>query len=304
MNKKPVVLPEFVGPDFINKWIENLVDSDYHSDKTAVSSSSLNLMRQSPSHYFSRWTAETKEEPNEALQIGKLVHTAILEGGRFHEKHLIQPDFGDMRSSANRAVRDKWLSELPKDAVVLTKDQMETVEGCVVALSKNDKALKILQNGVAEISGYWREPHTGLKCKIRPDFIRLKDNWLVDFKTSRDSSLRSFQRSVIDFGYDLQMAFYFDGIEKISGRAPEGAAWVVMEKTPPYDVSVYVLDGVTLEEGRRLYKYQIAKMAECLKNNYWPGRNDGKVTDFSYPTWKLRQLENGEGLEGWGADIV
>lgn len=297
------VLPEFVGLDFKNHFVENLLDTDYHADKSSISSSGLKEMRESPNHFYAKWTREVESTDTDALKIGRLVHLAILEGGRFHEKRTVMPEFGDMRSPKNREVRDKWLADLPKDMIVLDKDDMATVSGCVVSLSKNDKALKILQEGIAEVSGFWREPHTGLKCRIRPDFIRLKDNWLVDFKTAQDSSMRAFQNSVIKYGYDMQMAFYFDGIEKISGRAPEGAAWVVMEKKPPYDVSVYVLDGVTLEEGRRLYKYNMAKLARCLKENKWPGRNDGKVTDFIYPTWKLRQLENGEGLEGWGTDV-
>lgn len=285
----------------IQEFLEGVEAETYHGDRSAISSSGLNLIRKSPKHFKGLWTNEKDERPeSEAFRLGRLVHLAILEGARFRELHRVQPDFGDMRKKENREQRDKWASDLPPGAVVLTQEEMETVKGCVASLAQNQMAMKILTGGRAELSGLFRDPHTGLKCKIRPDFVRDRDNWLVDFKTAQDSGLESFQRSVVTYGYDLQMAFYFDGIERITGKAPAGAAWVVMEKSPPYDVSVYALDAMTLEEGRRLYSGALKKLAQCLETGEWPGRNDGKIRDFIYPKWKLHQLESGQGLDFWG----
>ena len=273
----------------------------YHSDRSAISSSGLNLLRKSPLHFVNGWRNDRDEKPeSEAFRLGRLVHLAILEGEKFLQVHRVEPDFGDMRKKENKEAREKWRSDLAPGSVLLSEEEMETVKGCVASLASNEMAMKILRDGMAELSGLFRDPMTNLKCKIRPDFVRMKDNWLVDFKTAQDSSLESFQRSVINYGYDLQMAFYFDGIERITGRQPSGAAWVVMEKSAPYDVSVYALDAITLEEGRRLYKNALKILAECLETGRWPGRNDGKIRDFSYPKWKLHQLETGQGLEFWG----
>ena len=66
-------------------------------------------------------------------------------------------------------------------------------------------------------------------------------NALIDLKTAVTAAPQRFSRSLVDYGYALQAAWYQDGYEALTGeRLP--FVHVVVEKEPPHLVAMYQVD--------------------------------------------------------------
>lgn len=175
---------------------------------------------------------------------------------------------------------------------ILTPDQWAQIHGMRESVMAHPAASRLLTSvpGKAEISFYWNDAKTGEVCRMRPDWLR-DDDLIVDLKTCEDASLDGFAKSVANWRYDVQDAFYSDGFEAVTGRKPKGFVFIAVEKKPPYAVGVYVLDAETKEIGRAQYREDLDKYAECKANDVWPGYGD-TIQKLNMPGWHKRKTEH------------
>jgi hypothetical protein len=147
---------------------------------------------------------------------------------------------------------------------------------------------------MAELSAFWVDEETGVHCKCRPDFLALKPgtDWLVenllgivDVKSCCDASVEGFGRSIASYGYDVQAAYYQDGIYQITGlRLP--FYFLAIEKDAPNAVAVYRASEAMIEVGRKKYRAALQLMRWCGEHGYWPGyQPSGEIEDISLPGW-------------------
>jgi len=140
-----------------------------------------------------------------------------------------------------------------------------------------------------------RDPQTGVLCRCRPDYWR-HDGIIVDLKTARDASRDGFSKSIDGWRYDVQAAYYIDGIARaraaggIDMPAPRAFVFIAAEKAAPYGVAVYNIDAQSIAIGRREYREDLDIYAECSATGEWPGYGD-KIQSISLPEWRLRQEE-------------
>jgi hypothetical protein len=184
---------------------------------------------------------------------------------------------------------------------IMTPEMWEQVHRMRDALMAHPAACKLLTGckGVAEYSAYANDPVTGLLRRVRPDFWRF-DGIVVDLKTTEDASPQGFARSIANYGYDMQHAYYLDtltlAIEQGDLPAefedyPASAkqfVFVVVEKKPPYAVAVYVLDDESVAMGRAKYHNELATYSECDLRGEWPGYGDS-VQMIALPQWHMNQ---------------
>ncbi|USZ80567.1 exodeoxyribonuclease VIII [Serratia phage MQ-4] len=166
---------------------------------------------------------------------------------------------------------------------ILNQDQWDAVHRAAKAIKDHPAASKLIGAGKAEQSVYWTDPLTGELCRCRPDWWR-DDNIVVDLKTTENAGPDGFAKSIANFRYDVQAAFYLDGIEAATGKRPRGFVFVAVEKKPPFAVGVYVLDAETLELGRAQYQHDLKIYAECQRSGVWPGYGD-KIQTINLPAW-------------------
>jgi hypothetical protein len=198
--------------------------------------------------------------------------------------------------------RAKYAAEVDNREII-TAEELEKLEGMRASIMAHPKAGPLLEagSGVAELSCYWKDPETGVLCRCRPDFWR-HDGVIVDLKTARDASPKGFMKSIEGWRYYVQHAFYMDGIEAAQDQswmtvhdeagmpAPNAFIFVSVEPFAPYAVGVYHLDPVSIEIGRREYREDVARYAECMRTGKWPAYSD-RIESISLPEWRLRQEE-------------
>jgi len=68
---------------------------------------------------------------------------------------------------------------------------------------------------------------------------------------------------------------------------------MAVEKSPPYNVSLYVLDGDSVHAGRAAYQANLRTFAECQKSQIWPGYCDDTSDPYAprvidLPPWAKR----------------
>jgi hypothetical protein len=100
-------------------------------------------------------------------------------------------------------------------------------------------------------------------------------------------------------GYHARAAWYLDGAETVLGRAPEEYWFVIVEKEPPYLVSVITLDEQALHWGRLANRKACELFHRSAAANDWPGyRQPGQNRDRAFriglPPWAIYQLQDRE----------
>lgn len=174
---------------------------------------------------------------------------------------------------------------------ILTSEQFEQLHAMRDAVMAHPAARALLTNvkGVAESSVYWNDPETGELCRCRPDFWR-NDGVIVDVKTTEDASPEGFAKSIFNWRYHVQGAFYTDGVNlaieqsKSDEHKVRAFVFLAVEKKAPYAVGVYRLDDASRELGRIEYRRDLNKFAGCQKSGVWPGYGEA-IQSISVPSW-------------------
>lgn len=188
-------------------------------------------------------------------------------------------------------IKAEW-EKVNEHRTILNPEQWKTIHAMRDALMAHPAANALLTGikGKAEKSVYWIDATTGVLCRCRPDWWR-DDNLIVDLKTTEDASPEGFARSIAKFRYDVQDAFYTDGVQQATGKRPKAFVFIAVEKKPPYGVGVYVLDAETKDLGRAQYQHDLRVYAECVRSGVWPGYGD-KIQTISLPGWHANKNQH------------
>lgn len=237
----------------------------------ALSSHAIKELRRSPLHYQSQYLAsDEKREPTAAMQLGSLLHMAVLEPERFREAFRVPPKC-DKRTKEGKAVYEAFEKTLKPNQILVSEADAKVLHGASQSIARCDLARQLLSNGHAERSGYFTHA-SGLSGKFRCDYGH-DDGYYVDLKFVHDASPREFARSIYTHGYYLQFAWYQLGYAAVTGLPLDqvAGAFIAVEKTPPYAVGIYELEERALAQGRIHIDDAISVYQECQKTNQWPG---------------------------------
>lgn len=178
---------------------------------------------------------------------------------------------------------------------VLTPEQWEQLHNMRDAVMAHPAARALMTGvaGVAEHSVYWKDAETGVICRCRPDFWR-KDGIIVDVKTTEDASPEGFARSISNYRYHVQHAYYMDGINSVREQGARAFLFLAVEKSAcvvnghAKGVAVYSLDADSVAMGRAEYRRDLAAYAECERTGIWPGYGD-RIQNIALPAWAMNK---------------
>lgn len=231
----------------------------HHPECPGLSKSQLCTIARSYSHL----SKENSSTP--ALLLGSLFHDLVLMGDEFCEQtYAVERKFG--RTKAELEAKAEWYGSLGNTQPV-SQDIYDTARTMRDAVLGHSLASSILEGTLNEQSFFWDDPTTGELCKCRPDARRDADNLLIDLKSTTDASFVSFRKSMANYTYDIQAAFYLDGVSEVLQRKHENFVFIAVEKAPPFGVAVYHINEAAIEVGRELYKKLLKKAKEDREKN-------------------------------------
>ena len=259
--------------------VEKLSNEDYHA-ADGISKSGLDLILRSPAHYrFSE-----KREATRAMEIGTALHCAILEPDRFTADYMLLREVTDRRASAYKECCKVWSVER-----VLTGTEADRVAGMQESARSNPHMAGYLSApGRYELSVFATDPETGVLVKCRFDKL-LDDGVGFDLKKTQD--IREFAKSVANYGYHMQAAFYMDVYQWATGQTLQSFVFAAVEEMLPHASAPFVLDEEALDIGRMLYRKALNEYADCLHKDEWPGIACEQQT-IQLPSWYINQFEN------------
>lgn len=295
----------FAPSDFKPCWNFNLIEDSYHADKTAVGSGGLRLMLDSPKAFYMGYFLGHEKEVTDEMRLGRMIHLAVLEGTKFKERYKIMPEFsgytqkGELTTNPNcKEVKDKrerWLSDLPKDAIVTTQEEIEMITGIIDGIMEHQDAKLLFSNGRPEVTGYYRDEETGIRCKVRIDF--LPNNFLmpVDLKSTKSSNKRLFGTQAARMRYDIQAFMYMEAIRQIEKINPIMLPFIAVEKKWPWECGVFPYHDGQLIQAEIDYHNALRKLKKCIDENHWPQRQE-KAEYMHIPKYFIDEsVEENEG---------
>ena len=252
----------------------------------AVNNSSLGPALRSMAHY--RAALDRTRTPTPAMEFGRFCHTVVLEPELLPATYVVMPDFAaELRDEyknpkATKAYKEKVAEfrELHADKEVVEGAWYDQALAMIAAVKACPTAAGLLRcEGETETSIVWDDPLTGLRCKARID-KRAGDGLLADLKTTQDCS--QFSRSMYQYGYARQAAFYCDGLEVLTGESYR-LAFVAVEKEPPHATLSGIVSDAAMEYGRREYQDILRKICHGRAFDKWPGYDQPGELDL--PAW-------------------
>lgn len=237
-------------------------DTLYYGDKNFITSSQLGKLAHSPAkleHY-----RKYGQEDTNALLFGRAFHQNILEPEKY-KKNVISYD-GTRRGK----VWDEFKSS-NSDKTIITKGEERALIKMREKLLSTPRVLNLLSSGSPEVVNCWADDGTNIYCKGKADYIKNEHGRkiIVDIKTTQDHSERAFRNSCVKYGYDRQSAFYLDGFDA------DEFWFIVIEKTDPFDIGVYMCGDEFLKYGREkyqnlldLYNYYFIKQEKEINEYY------------------------------------
>lgn len=270
---------------FVASWKEGMSDEEYHADITAVGSTNVRVVLDSPKAFHARFFYHEQLPESDALRMGKLIHMAVLEPERFQKAYQVCPDFGDMRSPARKLQRAEWVESLPPGTVVIKKqDELDQIDGIVRSILSHKRGADFMREGIVEIPGIYRDDETGIRLKIKPDFRSVDGIRLNDLKSCLSSEPRAFANQVYQSRYDLQMFMQAEGIRHITGKFPDVISLIAVEKAPPYESAIYYFEREDLFQAELDYHTALKKLKTAIDKNHWPQRQT-EIERIKMPQW-------------------
>lgn len=249
-----------------------MVDYPQEHLNLGISQSALKVLHRSPRDYWWCYIEGHKAAESEAMRLGTAMHCAVLEPRRWDELIAVAPKC-DRRTTAGKAAYAAWEPTAQGKTIVSAADAAQIMAGAEQVLTHPIVA-DLLRGAEIEKEISWTDRATGVKCRGRPDAIGADGRVLFELKKIApkpgDTLESCFQRQVQSMRYDVQLAFYRDGLAEM-GRPVEAAIWCVVEENDPYLVALYAQEPSDIEGARFAYRHDLELFKACCQSGKWPG---------------------------------
>ncbi len=211
-----------------------------------------------------------------AMRFGKIVHCAILEPDAFDERYAVSIQC-DRRTKAGKEAWQQWLDD-NEGKEVISQDDYDKAMQMSEAIRSHARASELLSCGMAEMAYFWTDERTQETCKAKADYVH--GDIIVDLKTTASASKADFMRSVAQYKYHWQDAWYSNGI------GAERFVFVAIEKNAPYIIECYELKEVAKQLGWRQINKALDKWLMHRDFCEYIGYNGyGDIEQIDLPAW-------------------
>jgi hypothetical protein len=272
--------------------IVGLPAADYHADLDAQSCSLLKPMLVSPAHYKDQFF--NASSGSKSKDFGTLLHTLLLEPPRLAVDYAVFPGRKDGR---DRDYKDFCVANAGKAVIddVSLQETRTLAEKMMHRLVRGRPFGDYIAEGEKEVTIYFTDPSTGVRCRSRIDLLH--PEIIFDVKSAVSVVKNEWLRQALNFNYDMQGYMYLLAECLYAGRdTPLPFVFMVGENDRPYSVSVLTAGESFLAKGAGKYKTALTAYAACSRVNHWPdlGEDDTleldpwMAVDANEPAWRAQ----------------
>lgn len=251
----------------------------------AISSTGINQFVKSPMQYWKGSPFNEERDFNsdtDALRLGRLAHTLLLEPFKLDQEFIITPELNLRKKDDKELFETIKVQASEKGLTWVRPKEYEDIVDMINIAKENTIISSLLIDGKAEEPVYWTDEETGLKCKAKLDFNR--EGLVIDYKTSKSSAPEEFSKSIANFGYHRQAAFYMEAYKQKTGEQPDGFVFVVQDKGCYEDIAAFNIFDGDLELGKEENRIAMHEMAERLESGDWT-THPNKIQSIELPYW-------------------
>lgn len=268
------------------------------------------------------------EKPSSSMDLGTLIHKAVLEPETFQDQYFVMPgrtDSNDLDSKQLEALckehslkasgtKAEKLSRL-REAGIDIEPQYEEIIGSISsdkiivppatikkALAIKDKIYSHEKVGPwvslsqKEKRGWFEIDGVIMRFQIDGFFEHNGIGVVWDLKTTKDWHSDRFSRSISKNGFHLQLACYREALRKIENKEFNAFMIIAVETSEPFRVRYYQIDEASLDAGRKELDIYLQDYKYRLQNNdFSPRKEDTKINLVSLTSWdweKINSLES------------
>lgn len=226
-----------------------------------------------------KWRHSSGRESTRAMDLGTLIHSAILEPNIPLDQVAAVSPFPDFRTK----VAQEWKADQREmGKMIATDEDIRAASGCEQVFSE-DYAQRFAGGYKTEVAVFGMIGATQIKGMIDlvPDGLDL----LVDLKTTaRIGSLFDITRTIISRGYHWQAALYLDLWNAATGEKRTRFVICFIEVTEPHESAWVEVSPELIEAGRAGYMNALAKWQSCVAIDVWTRQHEG-ITLIEKPVY-------------------
>lgn len=274
-------------------------NGSYHANP-AISNSDLKDFARSPAYFKAKRDGLIERKETAALAFGSACHALILEGNEAYLNQIavVPQDAPDKRTKAGKEWWEKFDARAGGKELVKWDDD-QRMRAMREAVKANSLACRVLYENRVHTELTFRTgvlPQFGFAVQCRADLFGIDEQgaYIADVKTidSLSADLGEFKWQLGDYGYYRQCAFYRLVANSLLGDKEKVRrfVFVVVEKQPPHQVAVCVVDDDSVDLGGREVLRDLYRLSECYKSGNWRGIDPVEHV-IGLPAWKRKQVE-------------
>lgn len=229
------------------------------------------------------------------MLFGSLVHCLSLQPEKFNSEYFVSDVRKDARTKAYQEVL-----ELAGNKEVISSAEHER------ARKVAESFCELIHNeGYSDLeyehSYFYKGPAFATKVKARFDAFSTQTNSVVDLKTMQNlPTYDEVIKTVINFDYHIQAAFYMDIREAVTGVKPNDFVFVFSQTEFPYASVSYKMSEDFITAGRNEYQAVHDKLYRSFKDiseaNF--PKIEKTQSYLELPKWYHAKQAAKEGLNG------
>lgn len=257
--------------DYFSEIPYGLTEEDISYEKyfkiKAINSSAVKYGDRSPYHLDKYLTGYLREEKKE-YNFGNYFHCLVFEEEKFYKYCYIMPETpdGEPLNRRKNLHKDFWEKcvEIANGREIIKKEEFEQLEKLRDALYEHNKFFPldiISPKGFTETVITAKNADLQINCKGKLDKF-VPNQFILDLKSTKDATEKSFMRDFSRYEYKVQAAFYVDLIAAAGFDSNIPFVFVAQEHSPPYFTKMYEVSDEKLNEGRQIY---VKRLDEYIK---------------------------------------
>lgn len=256
--------------------------SGYHSIK-ALSKSGIDIIVDECPAAYKAWLDNIgNEKRTKALDFGGMAHKLILEPQDFHKEYAVT--HLNLATTAGK----NWKANVADGLSIVKESDYEKALEMREAIMEHPQAKHLFKDYVAEREIYWARPD-GIFCKAKPDMISRVGGMriLADVKTTESANPKDIQKTIANYHYNRQDAWYRHGMQSIDEEV-DAFLFIFVEKEYPYLITVCQVDEPSRQQGWEDCEKAVQTLITCQNTGVYPCYTKDILT-VSLPSWAVRK---------------